>query len=67
MYAWEARFKSLKIMEKLGGTNDAMNALSIVVLQLEKKNGAYISFWWNIFFIKSGNLSFKEPLHGDKE
>lgn len=31
-------------MEKLGGTNDAMNALSIVVLQLEKKNGAYISF-----------------------
>lgn len=29
-------------MKKLGGTNDTMNALFIVILRLKKKNGAYI-------------------------
>lgn len=49
-------------MKKLGGTNDTMNALFIVILRLKKKNGAYISFWWNIFFTKNGNLSFEEVI-----
>lgn len=53
-------------MKKLGGTNDTMNALFIVILRLKKKNGAYISFWWNIFFTKNGNLSFEEVI-SDKE